>query len=49
MVAWLLSADDEVDEIDVDLNGALILPDDQSVRLIGLVNDLLRLVDDDPS
>ncbi len=42
MIAWIVSADGDIEEIDVDVDGVR-LPDDYLVRLInvlsGLVND----------
>lgn len=46
MVAWLLSADDEVEEIDVDLHGALLLPDDKLICIVELMERLTEGVDD---
>lgn len=41
MLAWLLSGDDECEEVEVDLHGAVLLPDDKLVRIIGLIDALV--------
>lgn len=46
MLAWLVSADGNIDEIEVDVHGVVMLPDDYLLRLI---NVLSGLVDDDSS
>jgi hypothetical protein len=43
MLAWLLSADGDIDEIDVDVHGVLCLPDDKLIRVV----DLIRAFTDD--
>lgn len=37
MVAWLVSGDGDVDEVDVDVDGVLCLPDDKLIRIISLI------------
>ena len=43
MLAWLLFGDGEIEEIEVDVDGVLLLPDDKLIRVVkvlsGLVND----------
>lgn len=41
MLAWLLSGDDECEEIEVEVRGALLLPDDKLIRIIGLIDALV--------
>jgi hypothetical protein len=41
MLAWLLSGDDDIEEIDVDIDRALLLPDDKLVRIVGLIGELM--------
>lgn len=49
MVGWLIDGDgDIIDEVDVDVNGVL-LPDDRLIKIIGLINVLSGLVNDDSS
>lgn len=40
MLAWLLSGDGDIEEIEIDVNGAILLPDDKLIRVIGLIGDL---------
>lgn len=52
MLAWLLSGDGDIEEIDVDVNGALLLPDDKLIRivdLIGALTDDRRCTENRPS
>lgn len=49
MLAWLVSGDGDVDEIDVDVNGVLLLPDDKLIRIVDLINALTQACDDDVS
>ena len=41
MLAWLLSGDGECEEIEVELHGAVLLPDDKLNRLIALIGSLV--------
>ena len=47
MLAWLLSGDGDVDEIDVDVNGVLLLPDDKLYRIVDLISALTADDDDE--
>lgn len=49
MVAWLVTGDGDVDEVDVDVDGVLCLPDDKLIRIIDLVKVLSGLVNDESS
>lgn len=49
MLAWLLFGDGEIEEIDVDVGGVLLLPDDKLIREIEVVKVLSGLVNDDSS
>lgn len=52
MLAWLVSADGDIEEVDVDVHGVLILPDDKLIRivsLIGALTDDKRCTDNSPS
>jgi hypothetical protein len=49
MLAWLLFGDGEIEEIEVDLDGVLLLPDDKLIREIEVVKVLSGLVNDDRS
>jgi hypothetical protein len=52
MLAWLLSADGDIDEIDVDVHGVLCLSDDKLIRivsLIGALTDDKRCTENSPS
>ena len=40
MLAWLLSGDGDIDEVDVDVDGVLLLPDDKLIRIVGLIESL---------
>lgn len=51
MLAWLVSADGDIEEIDVDVHGVL-LPDDKLIRivsLIGALTDVKRCTENSPS
>lgn len=39
MLAWLVSADGDIEEIDVDVHGVL-LPDDKLIRIVSLIGAL---------
>lgn len=41
MLAWLLSGDGECEEVEVDLHGVVLLPDDKLIRIIGLIDALV--------
>ena len=49
MLAWLLFGDGEIEEIEVDVDGVLLLPDDKLIREIEFVEVLSGLVNDDSS
>ena len=49
MLAWLLFGDGDIEEIEVDVDGLLLLPDDKLIREIEVVKVLSRLVNDDTS
>lgn len=49
LLAWVVSADGDVDEVDVPVHGAVPLPDDRIPRMIALLYVLSGLVDDDQS
>lgn len=52
MLAWLVSADGDIEEVDVDVHGVLILPDDKLIRivsLIGALTDDKRCTENSPS
>lgn len=40
MLAWLVSADGDIEEVDVDVHGVLLLPDDKLIRIVGLIGAL---------
>lgn len=40
MLAWLLSGDDDIEEIEVDVDGVLLLPDDKLIRIVDLIGAL---------
>ena len=51
MLAWLVSADGDIEEIDVDVHGVL-LPDDKLIRIVGLIGALTddkRCTENSPS
>lgn len=49
MLAWLLSGDGDIEEINVDVNGVLLLPDDKLIRIVELMEGLTKGDDDDSS
>ena len=52
MLAWLVSADGDIEVVDVDVHGVLILPDDKLIRivsLIGALTDDKRCTENSPS
>lgn len=40
MIAWLLSGDSDIEEVDINVGGVLLLPDDKLVRVHGLISEL---------
>lgn len=40
MLAWLLSGDGDCEEVEVDLHGVLLLPDDKLIRFFDLIDEL---------
>lgn len=49
LVAWVVSADGEVEEIDVTVRGAVLLPDDRIQKMTALLFVLSGLVNDEQS
>lgn len=47
MLAWLMSGDGDIEEIEVDDNGVLSLPDDKLIRIIDLIGALTACDDDE--
>lgn len=47
MLAWLLSADGDIEEIDVTVHGAVVLPDDFIPALMSFLGDVVDVDHDD--
>lgn len=46
MLAWLLSGDGDCEEVEVELRGAVLLPDDKLIRIIELIDELTACDDE---
>ena len=40
MLAWLVLGDGDIEEIEVDVDGVLLLPDDKLIRIVELMGAL---------
>lgn len=52
MIAWLVSGDGDIEEVDVDVVGVLLLPDDKLIRITDLIcalSDDVRRSENRPS